>query len=257
MNVSNWLLLRGLGRDSRHWMDFPDQLKDRGYEVLCLDLPGFGTEAHRSSPLTISGIAEDVRQRFRPHIKQESRWGIIGISLGGMVSLEWCSSHPSDFVKSVVINVSSRDSGNFWQRVSPFGMFKTLEALFQNRNIPEREKAILEMVSNLRKKDPELLKQLIEIAQSVDISFFNFSKELVAASRFMAPENIEIPCLFLASLKDHMVDVRCSKLLAERLKQNIKFHPTAGHDLPMDDPDWVIERIAEFELAEPDPKAAL
>ena len=61
-----WLLLRGLARQALHWGEFVEimQSQPQVEEVLTLDLPGFGTENHRNSPITIKGITNDVRMRF-------------------------------------------------------------------------------------------------------------------------------------------------------------------------------------------------
>mgnify|MGYP003949335389 CR=1 FL=1 len=44
----NWLFLRGLTREQRHWGPFRDVFaRDYpGAKVHCLDLPGTGTERH-------------------------------------------------------------------------------------------------------------------------------------------------------------------------------------------------------------------
>ena len=62
----NWLLLRGLARDKRHWGDFGSLFERRVQDsnVFMLDLPGMGTERHRDSPLSISGITDDLRHRW-------------------------------------------------------------------------------------------------------------------------------------------------------------------------------------------------
>ena len=89
----NWLLLRGMTRELRHWGPFPRIFEERapGARVLCLDLPGAGTERARPSPWSVGGIAEDVRRRWRAAAAAgEGQWAVLGISLGGMVTLEWC-----------------------------------------------------------------------------------------------------------------------------------------------------------------------
>ncbi len=56
---SAWLLLRGLGREKRHWGSFPEALERKlGARVLALDLPGFGTENARPSPATVLALDE-------------------------------------------------------------------------------------------------------------------------------------------------------------------------------------------------------
>lgn len=93
MQANRWLLLRGLGREAGHWDGFPDKLKALGQEVEFLDLPGAGTEFARPSPLTIAETVEDLRRRRASNVPV----GVIAISLGGMVALDWAARYPLGF----------------------------------------------------------------------------------------------------------------------------------------------------------------
>jgi pimeloyl-ACP methyl ester carboxylesterase len=59
-----------------------------------------------------------------------------------------------------------------------------------------------------------------------------------------------VPTLLLASQTDHLVNVICSTTLAQRWQCALHLHPSAGHDLPLDDGDWVITHIHRW-LATP------
>ena len=50
----NWLFLRGLARDARHWGPFPHIFEERVPEakVFTLDLAGMGTERRRNAPIS-------------------------------------------------------------------------------------------------------------------------------------------------------------------------------------------------------------
>jgi len=51
------------------------------------------------------------------------------------------------------------------------------------------------------------------------------------------------PTLLLASAGDQLVSLKCSQALAAAWQCPIQTHPWAGHDLPLDDPPWVIARV--------------
>jgi pimeloyl-[acyl-carrier protein] methyl ester esterase len=70
------------------------------------------------------------------------------------------------------------------------------------------------------------------------------ARQLAAASRYLAPEKLIIPTLILASENDKMVSVKCSCRLAKRLKAEIHIHPNAGHDIAVDDPEWLVKQIS-------------
>lgn len=253
--MARWVLLRGLGRESAHWFDLKGLLDAESDEVLTLDLPGFGTRSEEKSPISIGNITDKVRDEFLKLKSDHKDWMLLGISLGGMVALDWAARYPMDFQAAVVINTSSKDSGPLWQRLTVFGWWKILEGFAKRKDPIEREKAVLEMVSNLKKQDVAIIEKMAQIAHDRPIELKNVSRQLLASSNFMAPNSIKIPLLMLASLKDNMVDVRCTKLLSERLGAQAKYHPEAGHELPLDDPHWVLEQLMDFEesLVQPHP----
>ena len=241
-----WLLLRGLARQKEHWLEFSTLMEENSDEVLMLDLPGFGDQSHASTPLTIRGHTDQLRERFIDLKGDKADWGILGISLGGMIALDWVSRYPRDFGKCVVINSSAKDLGPFWQRLTVYGLYRLLKGSLTT-SLEKREVEVLKMVSNLRAKDKDTQKKMLAIAEKNPLSVTNALKQITASSQFVLPTKIKTPLLVLASLKDHMVDVRCSKVMAEKYNARIKFHPTAGHDLPLDDPEWVAQQVKDFE----------
>jgi hypothetical protein len=72
-------LLRGLVREQRHWLGFPDyfaaNVRDRTAlrtTVITLDLAGFGSE-NDAGPRTIAGFVDDLRERLRRSIDAGDR----------------------------------------------------------------------------------------------------------------------------------------------------------------------------------------
>ena len=72
----------------------------------------------------------------------------------------------------------------------------------------------------------------------------NVPRQLLAAARYRAPLTLATPTLLLASAQDQLVSVACSQALARYWQCALQIHPTAGHDLPLDDGDWVARQIA-------------
>jgi pimeloyl-ACP methyl ester carboxylesterase len=70
---------------------------------------------------------------------------------------------------------------------------------------------------------------------------------LLAAISFRAATTTPpVPLLLLAAQQDKLVNVKCSITLAKRWGSPIKLHPTAGHDLPLDDGEWVARQVGEW-----------
>lgn len=233
----NWLLLRGLVRERRHWGDFPERLAARtGAEVRTIDLPGVGTERHRPTPTSIAAIVDDLRARF-----PERGWGLMAPSLGGMIALRWAEVYPEDFARVVVCNTSARDLAGPFQRFSPVAVWTALSGVF-TRDRVARERRILALVSNTGAPQAETFARY---AIEAPIPPRVLVRQLWAASRARAPQSLRVPLLVLASDGDRLCSPVASRRLAQRLDAPIMVHPTAGHDLPLDDPEWVIERMVE------------
>jgi pimeloyl-ACP methyl ester carboxylesterase len=243
-----WLLLRGLGREQRHWHDFPARFaRSLGVEVLTLDLAGAGTEHARLGHPSIARLAADVAERSRPLLDSGSPVGLIGLSLGGMVALELAASGRSAIAGGVAINSSSRSSPAF-ARMRPSAS-RTLMALLAPGSAIAREESILRLTSRLSDgMRREHARTAARFATQRPMRRRSLVRQLVAAARFRAPpvECMGTPLLFLSSRGDQLVDPRCSVDLARHYAAPHVQHPWAGHDLPLDDPDWVCTQIAHW-----------
>ena len=63
--------------------------------------------------------------------------------------------------------------------------------------------------------------------------------------------------LLLNGAGDRLVDPRCSDRIAAAFGLPLHRHPRAGHDLPLDAPDWVAAEVAAFAAATSKAPAAL
>jgi pimeloyl-ACP methyl ester carboxylesterase len=243
-----WLLLRGLTREARHWGSFPAALERAlpGARAFTLDLPGIGTERHRPSPSTISGIADDLRARWAELRASSDRpWRLLAMSLGGMVAADWCARHPEDFSEVVLINSSARDVGHPLQRMQPAVLPRALGTAFA-RDLVAKERTILEITTSSHGDDAALAQEWAAYAREWPMPRATAVAQLLAAMRFRAPERMPIRSLVLTSAGDRLCAPICSRRLAARFSSDFDEHPSAGHDLPLDDPRWVTERISRW-----------
>jgi len=245
----NWLLLRGLTREIRHWGAFPLAFAGRlpGVAVHCLDLPGVGTECRRNSPSTVAAVAKDVRYRWLALAERvpPREWAVLGISLGGMVALAWCSRHPGDFQRAVLVNTSAGGTSPPLHRFRPRSL-GTFVRILSTRSQTDREELILAMTSAASGDGGSPVPDWVAIGADAPVAIRTLVCQLVAAARFHAPSRLGVSTLFLASRGDLLVRPSCSERLAYRYSAPVFIHPSAGHDLPLDDPDWVGERVATW-----------
>jgi pimeloyl-[acyl-carrier protein] methyl ester esterase len=244
----NVLLIRGLSREARHWGRFVDDLQsqDSIRDVLCLDLPGVGTELDQAAPGKVSQIVDGMRLRWQDAIRDvEGPWAVLGISFGGMIGLDWCCRYPGDFKGLIVGNTSASNLGLPHERMTPKAMKHVLKSNLEKDPFA-REKMILEIVSNDAKKRASVARAWGTIAKESPIRRGTFLRQLVAATAYRSPETCPVPVLILASTGDRFVDVRCSERLAARLGGRLEYHPTAGHAITLDAPEWVAEKSSQW-----------
>ena len=247
--MTTWLLLRGLVRESGHWGDFPQALKrhvGRDDAVLAVDMPGNGVLHCETSPASVAGLLAACRAQAR---RQGGRppYVLVALSLGGMVALEWCHRAAAEVAGCVVINTSLRRFSPAWQRLQPHN-FKRLAGLLRPGLTPlQRERQVLELTSSRPQRHAGVPALWADIGRRHPVSRVNALRQLLAAARYLPPTHRpEAPVLVLASAGDRLVSPNCSASLSARWALPMHLHPGAGHDLPLDDPEWVLRRMLDW-----------
>ncbi|MGB0454491.1 MAG: alpha/beta fold hydrolase, partial [Bacteriovoracaceae bacterium] len=176
-----WIFLRGLAREAEHWGDFPKQFLDSKLadDVFLIDAPGLGTKYEQSSPVSISQYVSAMRPEFLTLRRQYSGpWGVLAISMGAMVAMEWMKRHPQDFFCSVLINTSASNFSTPFDRLSPKTM-KKLSKIFVFNEPVKNEKTIFDLTTHMsHQNENDILKRHVEIAEKRPISRANFLSQL-------------------------------------------------------------------------------
>ena len=246
----SWVLLRGLGREARHWGPFIDRFKaafpERSLELL--DLPGAGEAHSEAVPMSMEGMAEYMNRK----LKCSGPVGVVGLSFGGMVALEWAARYPLRVSHVVLVNSSAKDETPWHHRLQG-GAVKVLSQVFALKSEREREEKILRLVSRTADQQNEVLQLWVRIAKERSFSRATFLRHLWVANRFKLPsfKMARPKILCLAGMGDAMVDPSCSQKLSVALNADVHFHPWAGHELTLDDPTWVLTHIQEWVEATP------
>jgi pimeloyl-ACP methyl ester carboxylesterase len=242
----NWVLLRGLTREARHWGDLPQQLAAAGDAVLTLDLPGNGAFCGQRSPAT--GRAMMLAARAQLGLQGVAApYRLLAMSLGGMVATDWAQQFPHEVAALVLVNTSMRPFSPATDRLRPgnWPSLLRLAALWNDKAGAE------EIIHRLTCRRTDTLGQDLaawqQIRRSAPVTAGNAWRQLWAAARFSAvPGTPACPVLLLSSARDGLVHPRCSAALALAWQAEHHIHPWAGHDLPHDDPTWVCERLSQW-----------
>lgn len=246
-----WVLLRGLIREARHWEDFPDLWRRRiaPEPVWTPDLPGNGTLSHLRSPASVAGMAEELRRRLREQ-GAPPPYRLVSLSLGAMVTVSWMSRWPDEIASAALINTSVGRFSPPWRRLRPAVYGRLIGDVLLARDPVEREFTILKLTSNLREREElrHLAARWADYGRERPVGRLNTLRQLWAALRFRAPEAVpaSVPVLVVSGGGDRLVDPRCSQALAAGWGLPLVRHPRAGHDLPLDAPEWLAQRLLEW-----------
>ena len=241
----NWLLLRGLSREAGHWGDFLPLLQSRFplAQIHTLDLPGTGQRYQETSPSGISEITQSVRAQALEQGLLNQPLTILSLSLGGMVTWEWMLKNPEDICAAALINTSQASLSPFYHRLR-WQSYPNFFKLITQPNRFKRELAVIQYVSNNRDQYERTAKEWARIQAERPVSFKNSFRQIIAAACYR-PENRKpaTPILLINSRGDRLVAPACSEAIAKKWQLQLTTHPWAGHDLTLDDGNWVADRL--------------
>lgn len=241
----HFYLVRGLTREARHWGDLPQQLAAAfpGASITCIDLPGAGINHRLRSPLQVETMVSVMREEFLRQRRSGEVAVLLAISLGGMIAAHWLHSFPQDFQRAVLINTSYGGVSPLLHRMRPGALGRMALAALAR----DKEAAILRLVSNHADARASALPLWNAIRAERPVSLGNTVRQLWAASRFrLGSRRPAVPVLLLAGTQDRLVSVECSRAIARQWNAPLREHPTAGHDLPLDAPAWIVNEIHQF-----------
>lgn len=252
--MTQWILLRGLSRETRHWGDFPPALRAAlpAARLAAIDLPGNGRLHRQASPASVEAIAAHCRDQalargLRPPFH------LLAMSLGAMVAVAWAQAHPGEVEACVLINTSLRPFNAFFDRLRP-GSYTTLLKLALPIGARRREALILGLTSARAATLSGILPAWVAWRREQPVSLPNTLRQFIAAARCQAPSRCPVPrVLILAGHRDALVNPACSRQLASAWQVDYAEHPTAGHDLPLDDGPWVAAQVRRWMASAPSP----
>jgi pimeloyl-ACP methyl ester carboxylesterase len=246
--VNTWVLLRGLARGSGHWAGFPDALRARLGDIrtIALDLPGNGALHALQSPTQVEGMTRWCVERLQalgappPH-------HLLGVSLGGMVAIDWAARLPGSVAGAVLVNTSLDGFGPWHGRLRPGSWPGLLSIALARGSAEDQEATILRLTSRNTVAAAAVLAEWTMLRRTQPVAPANAMRQLLAAARYRPQDRRpDVPLLVLRSRGDALVDPRCSEEIATRWDAASGVHPTAGHDLTLDDGPWVAEQVAQW-----------
>ncbi|NOT11163.1 MAG: alpha/beta hydrolase [Methylococcaceae bacterium] len=244
----NWILLRGLSRESAHWGSFVNLMESTfpDASLTLLDLPGTGYLHKAASPTAIIDFVEQVRCSALEQNCLNQPATILALSLGAMVAWEWLLSYPDEICGAALIGTSFAGLSPWYQRLR-WQSYGRLLGLIRQKTMEDRELAILQLVSNRRDQDGQIKEQWEKIQTERPVNIKNTYRQILAAAAYKPDDRKpKQPVLLMHGRGDKLVAPECSAAIQKKWNLPLEMHPWGGHDLPLDDDLWVISRLKKW-----------
>lgn len=261
MKRNVFVLLRGLARESGHWDRMPQVLSAAmgtsigGSEIILLDMPGTGEFNGETSPTLLSKYVTIMRQRLIGMLGGSTAYDeiiasggmhFIGVSLGGMIGVQWSVAHSKEVCSLTLINTSLARFSLPWKRMKSSASQTLFVDVGREKDPHKREELLVNLVTHDRSRRSLLIENWAKIMRLRPVLPINFGRQLTAGFLFRGPKTIQVPTLVLVSTTDQLVHPDCSRVLRKKWGVNLYEHSWAGHDLICDDPEWVAKKVKLF-----------
>ena len=239
------LFLHGLGANGSSWTLQFAPLIEAGFRPLAPDAPGFGESCYDGRGWNFRRIAADLAALLNDLGTAPAH--IVGISMGGVIALQFALDYPELVKKLVLVNTfavlrPAHWSGYFYffQR---FLLVNTLGLPAQARVVaqrifpaPDQEPLRQLLVEQITRADPRAYR-----AAMLNLGLFNAVNRL---------GEIKTPTLVVTGQYDTTVDPQRQKTLVDGIAGARQLTiPGAGHAVSIDQPELFNTALKEFLLS--------
>lgn len=232
------VMLRGLGRSVKHWLGY-ERVLAKHFKVVTMDLRGIGrTTVPWGWTTSLFDVADDV-VAILDHLNIQQAH-ILGVSLGGMVTLAMGLSYPERCHSLVTVNTSIAGMGTL--RITPRAV-RTLAKAVSLR--PDKiHAALADVLSGAdfpEERRLEVIDAYRQIADDDGLYAATVVKQLLSAARFHIKGKLkymQVPTLVVYGTDDRFVPHINSRKVAQMLPNAklVAIHG-GGHELTLDKGD--------------------
>lgn len=239
------LLLRGLSRTLRYWLEFGDLVAGK-WRTLFMDHRGIGRSSDDGKRFDIETLADDAAAVL--DAANVDKANVFGISLGGMIAQQLVIRHP-DRVNRLVLGATT-PGPKHGQRIPLPVVVRLLliNALSPRRAGSQIGRLTLYKLQGERRQ--ALLDQWEELARMEPPARWAVLRQMLATlshDTWDQLPGIQAPTQCLVGDEDALIPAGNSRLLADRIPGGEHAVLTGcGHDFPTDDPKESFRVVDEF-----------
>jgi len=233
------LLIHGLGVNGTSWHYQIDDLINSGFRLIIPDLLGFGHSQYHNEEISILHSCQDIWQVIEYlDIKQLS---IIGLSLGGVIAMQFSYMHPEIVKKLIVINSFAKiPLDSVKQRI--YFKFRFLIA----KLLPVKIQALFiggALFPNDKKFKKEFYQQM-RLANK--IAYKKYLDALIALNLTADLKKISAQTLVITTSGDRIIPKSCAEILARHINQAKLIELEGSHAAIADNANKINKALLEF-----------
>ncbi len=241
------VILRGLGRNIKHWLGY-EKVLAKSFRVIAIDLRGVGVTLKPMRPYAaIWDLAGDVNEVLEDARVEKAH--ILGVSLGGMVTLAFGIKYPEKSNSLIVINMSI--GGLRTLRIYP----KVVALLGSKgiKNDPDIELGLAPFLAGSLLSNDQV-KELGQKNKQIFLSERNVVPvvlmQLLAAVRFRPKKQLQkltVPTMVVYGTADRFVpNINSIKIASLIPHSRLVPLEGAGHEVSFDRGDQLFEILGEW-----------
>ena len=251
------VLIHGAWASHEWWRwQVPELSKD--YQVLSLDIRGHGHSSPLKAAYSVDGFTRDL-ESFLQKVEIDQAV-LVGWSMGGIISMEYCLNHPSKVRALILIATRGHRNPQMKRRI----MFQYLQArlsLLMDFTSPrkydraaegfsgEQERVKREVANMLSPTTPREVFDWVmdDITNKPRENYFEVAKSIWNWEAGEELKRINVPTLIMVGEKDSRTPPRFSHLLhAEIPNSRLVIVKDAGHCLALERPQVVNAETIKF-----------
>lgn len=248
------VILRGLSRSVRHWLGYEQDLAAH-FDVVTIELRGIGQS---TTPWTWKTSMFDIADDVTAVLDAENipKAHIMGVSLGGMITLACGLKHPERCLSVVMVNTSI--AGQFVPRLSARAVIAIVDAA--RRRDPTHHKPMVDLLVG-DDCSPDVRRAVTEKYATIGAEDGLYGatavRQLASAGRFHVKrqlKQLKPPALIVYGTHDRLVPNLNSRKLAALIPNATLIPLRGGHELSLDQGPALVKTLQDWTSRYPQEK---